>query len=155
MLNPLPQESWSRRNATHLLQRAGYGGSPEEQEVFYQLGKEQGIEAAVDSLLETSEDWSSLPWPDWMQSEVDPNGETFANQGVRRREYLRWYFKLLLRSQPLASKLLKFFIDHFAVDSQTIGQYYRWIGMFRYTETLRRHAAGDFCLLYTSPSPRD
>ena len=61
MLNPLPQESWSRRNATHLLQRAGYGGSPEEQKAFYQLGKEQGIEAAVDSLLETSEDWSSLP----------------------------------------------------------------------------------------------
>ena len=143
MLNPLPQESWSRRNATHLLQRAGYGGSPEEQEAFYQLGKEQGIEAAVDSLLETSEDWSSLPWPDWMQSEVDPNGETFGNQGVRRREYVRWYFKLLLRSQPLASKLLKFFIDHFAVDSQTVGQYFRWIGMSRYTETLRRHAAGN------------
>lgn len=143
MLNPLPQESWSRRNATHLLQRAAFGGSPEEQEAFYQLGKEQGIEAAVDSLLETTEDWSALPWPEWMQSEVDPNGETYGNQGIRRREYIHWYFRLLLEGQPLASKLLKFFIDHFAVDSATVGQYYRWIGMFRYTEMLRKHAAGN------------
>ena len=52
MLDPLPQESWSRRTATHLLQRAGFGGTPEEQEAFYQLGQEQGIEAAVDSRLE-------------------------------------------------------------------------------------------------------
>ena len=143
MLDPLPQESWSRRTATHLLQRAGFGGTPEEQEAFYQLGKEQGIEAAVDSLLEASEDWSSLSWPEWMQSEVDPNGETYANQGIRRREFIQWYFKVLLQGQPLSAKLLKFFIDHFAVDSATVGQYYRWIGMFRYTDLLRKHAAGN------------
>lgn len=143
MLDPLPQESWSRANAKHLLQRAGFGGSPEEQEAFYQLGVDQGIEAAVDSLLETNEDWSSVPWPEWTQSEEDPNGETYGGQNIRRRDFNRWYFENLNEGQPLAAKLLKFFVDHFAIDSAAIGQYYRYIGLFRYMDMLRKHAAGN------------
>ncbi len=143
MLDPLPQESWSRRHANHLLMRAGFGGTPEEQEALYSLGVEQGVEAAVDSLLETKEDWSSLPWPNWALSEEDPNGFTFGNQGLRRRQFNQWYFRTLKEGQPLASKLLKFFVDHFAIDSAPIGQYYRFIGLFRYMEMLRKHAAGN------------
>ena len=143
MLDPLPQESWSRRHANHLLVRAGFGGTPEEQEALFRLGDEQGVEAAVDSLLETSEDWSGLPWPDWALSEDDPNGFEYGNQGVRRRQFNRWYFKNLKEGQPLAGKLLKFFVDHFAIDSAAIGQYYRFIGLFRYMEMLRKHAAGN------------
>ena len=44
MLDPLPQESWSRRAAIHLLNRAGFGGSPDEQEALFRLGEESGIE---------------------------------------------------------------------------------------------------------------
>ena len=60
MLDPLPQESWSRRSAIHLLNRAGFGGSPDEQEALFRLGEESGIEAAVDSLLETTENLSLI-----------------------------------------------------------------------------------------------
>ncbi len=143
MLDPLPQESWSRRHANHLLMRAGFGGTPEEQEAFFNLGVEQGVEAAVDSLLETTEDWSSVPWPDWALSEDDPNGFTFGAQNLRRRQFGLWYFRNLREGQPLAAKLLKFFADHFAIDSAAIGQYYRYIGLFRYMEMLRKHAAGN------------
>ena len=158
MLDPLPQESWSRRAAIHLLNRAGFGGSPDEQEALFLLGEESGIEAAVDSLLETSEDWSSQPWPDWALRDKDPNGDfydpdgnteaansnsNFRNQGIRRREVTRWYFASLKEGQPLAAKLLKFFTDHFASDSAAIGQYYRLIGLLRYFEILRKHAAGN------------
>ncbi|MBT6767754.1 MAG: DUF1800 family protein [Opitutales bacterium] len=158
MLDPLPQESWSRRAAIHLLNRAGFGGSPDEQEALFRLGEESGIEAAVDSLLETSEDWSSQPWPDWALRDKDPNGDfydpdgnteaansnsNFRNQGIRRREFTRWYFASLKEGQPLAAKLLKFFTDHFAIDSAAIGQYYRFIGLLRYFEILRKHAAGN------------
>lgn len=143
MLDPLPQESWSRHHANHLSIRAGFDGKPEEREALYQLGKEQGVEAAVDSLLETTEDWSSLPWPDWALSEDDPNGFTYGGQNIRRRQFQLWYFQNLKYGQPLAGKLLKFFVDHFAVDSAAIGQYYRYIGLFRYMEMLRKHAAGN------------
>ncbi len=158
MLDPLPQESWSRRHANHLLQRAGFGGSPEEQEAFFRLGDEQGVEAAVDSLLETTEDWSSLPWTDWALGDTDPNGDFFDPEGnlstdntnpnrrgqnIRRREVMLWYFSNLKQGQPLAGKLLKFFVDHFGIDSAAIGQYYRYIGLFRYFEMLRKHAAGN------------
>jgi hypothetical protein len=158
MLEPLPQESWSRRHATHLLNRAGFGGSPEEQEALFRLGEKSGIEAAVDSLLETSEDWANQPWPEWARGEKDPNGDFLDPEGnlsydndnpnsrgqnVRRREIMHWYFSCLKEGQPLAAKLLKFFTDHFAIDSAAIGQYYRFIGLFRYFEILRKHAAGN------------
>jgi uncharacterized protein (DUF1800 family) len=158
MLDPLPQESWSRRAAIHLLNRAGFGGSPDEQEALFRLGEESGIEAAVDSLLETTEDWSSQPWPDWALRDKDTNGDfydpdgntetansnpNFRNQGIRRRELPRWYFQSLKEGQPLAAKLLKFFTDHFAIDSATIGQYFRYIGLLRYFDMLRKHAAGN------------
>ena len=158
MLDPLPQESWSRRAAIHLLNRAGFGGSPDEQEALFRLGEESGIEAVVDSLLETTEDWADQPQPDWALRDKDPNGDfydpegnteaansnpNFRNQGIRRRELTRWYFSSLKEGQPLAAKLLKFFTDHFAIDSAAIGQYYRYIGLFRYFEMLRKHAAGN------------
>lgn len=158
MLDPLPQESWSRRAAIHLLNRAGFGGSPDEQEALFRLGEESGIEAVVDSLLETTEDWADQPQPDWALRDKDPNGDfydpegnteaansnpNFRNQGIRRRELTRWYFSSLKEGQPLAAKLLKFFTDHFAIDSAPIGQYYRYIGLFRYFEMLRKHAAGN------------
>ena len=158
MLDPLPQESWSRRAAIHLLNRAGFGGSPDEQEALFRLGEESGIEAAVDSLLETTEDRADQPQPDWALRDKDPNGDfydpegnteaansnpNFRNQGIRRRELTRWYFSSLKEGQPLAAKLLKFFTDHFAIDSVAIQQYYRYIGLFRYFEMLRKHAAGN------------
>lgn len=158
MLEPLSQENWSRRHANHLLHRAGFGGAPEEREAFYKLGRDEGIEAAVNSLLETTEDWSDHPWPEWARGEKDPNGDfydpdgntgstngnpNYRTRGLRRRELTSWYFNCLKGGQPLASKLFKFFVDHFPIDSATIGQYYRFIGMLRYFETLRKHAAGN------------
>lgn len=158
MLDPLPQESWSRRHANHLMHRAGFGGTPEELEAFYVLGRDQGVEAAVDSLLETTEDWSATPWPHWATGEKDLNGDffdpdgntgstngnpNFRNQALRRREFILWYFNCLKDGQPLAAKLFKFFVDHFAIDHQTIGQYFRFIGTYRYFDMLRKHAAGN------------
>jgi hypothetical protein len=57
MLTPLTQEKWSRRAADQLFHRAGFGGPPADREAFYRLGKSSGIEAAIDSLVGSSEDW--------------------------------------------------------------------------------------------------
>jgi len=57
MLTPLTQEKWSRRAADQLFHQAGFGGPPADREAFYRLGKSSGIEAAIDSLVGSSEDW--------------------------------------------------------------------------------------------------
>ncbi len=143
MLTPLSQDKWSPRFATHLLNRAGYGGTPEERQALYELGRDQGVAAAVDSLIATTETWENHPWPGWALSETDPNGDLWGGQGARRRSFAQWYFNFLKGGQPLASKLTKFFVDHFAVDSATSTQYTRHMYFFRFWENLRQHAAGD------------
>ena len=141
MLTPVTQSQWTRRTADHLLQRAGFGGSPSTRETFYQLGLQQGIEAAVDSLVEPSENWDQHPWPEW-STEIDPNGELGPSTGERRYDIVRWYMNMLRNGQPLAGKILKFLVDHFAVNHDASRGEARFMNTLRFFDMLRKHAAG-------------
>lgn len=141
MLTPLSQEKWTRRAADHLFHRAGFGGSPAEREAFYQLGQSSGIEAAIDSLAETNENWSAFPKPDW-STETDPNGDLWDGDSERRRSFIAWYLRMLCDGQPLAAKLLKFLLDHLPIDMSTCSGSTRFMYFIRYFEMMRRHAAG-------------
>lgn len=141
MLTPLTQEKWSRRAADHLFHRAGFGGSPAEREAFYQLGKNSGIAAAVDSLVESNEDWSAFTKPEW-STETDPNGDLWDGNSERRRSFIAWYLRMLCEGQPLAAKLFKFLLDHLPIDMSTCSGSTRFMYFIRYFEMLRRHAAG-------------
>ena len=142
MLTPITQDRWSRRVADHLYHRAGFGGSPEEREEFFQLGKRNGIEAAVDFLVEPRETWESHPIPEW-STETDPNGDLWEGDSAKRRSFVAWYMRMLREGQPLAAKLLKFLLDHAPVDMSTCSSETRFMYFIRYFIMLRRHAAGD------------
>lgn len=141
MLTPLTQDRWSRQLADHLYHRAGFGGSPAERESFYQLGKTQGVLAAVDSLVTPSETWENLPKPSW-STDIDPNGDLWEGESERRRSFIEWYMKMLREGEPLAAKLLKFLLDHLPIDMGTCSRETRFMYFIRFFEMLRRHAAG-------------
>ena len=59
----LPQaaHSWTIFEAAHLLNRAGFGGSPSDIKAFHALGREP----AVDSLISPTEPLDAFPLPAW------------------------------------------------------------------------------------------
>ncbi|MCH6256012.1 DUF1800 domain-containing protein [Puniceicoccaceae bacterium K14] len=142
MLTPLSSDKWTRKTADHLLNRAAFGESPSAREELYQLGRTQGVQAAIDSLVNPSENWSSTADPEW-STEEDPNGDIFGNSSERRYDLVRWYLSMLKDAQPLAAKLLKFFVDHFSVNHNTSRNETRFMYFIRFLKLLRKHAAGD------------
>lgn len=61
MLTPLPANDWDLAKAAHLLNRAGFGGTPAEIEALHQAG----FETAVHRLLDAPDDSAEFPKPDW------------------------------------------------------------------------------------------
>ncbi len=59
-LDPLPKKQWTPELAAHLLNRAGFGGSPSEVEALYSLGHAGAVERMV-QLPPTA----GLPDPVW------------------------------------------------------------------------------------------
>ena len=60
MLTPLPDSEWTPQAAAHLLNRAAFGGTPEEIEKLHALGHR----GAVESLLGAGEDLDLFPAPE-------------------------------------------------------------------------------------------
>lgn len=145
MLEPLPQDQWTLRTATHLLSRAGLGGTPEERQALYELGRDQGVEAAVDSLINDDETWEDFPLPEYTQSEDDPNGNLLPNIGFPQKynEVIEWFSNIMRSSKPLTAKLFKFLIDHLPINHEFIYFYQRFFQSYRHFDMLRKHAAGD------------
>lgn len=46
-LSPIPANEWNRERAAHLLERAGFGGTPDEVERFAKLSPQQAVRALV------------------------------------------------------------------------------------------------------------
>ncbi len=145
MLDPLPNTEWSRRNATHLLNRAGFGGSPSEREALFQLGRAGGVAAAVSSLLDGDTNWQAFPPPAWSQDGQN-NGNTIAFSD-RLFDTVGWILGMMDRGQSAAAKMLKFYADHFPIDisfHQSFDDFIYSVGHFK---LLREHALGNFATL--------
>ena len=160
MLTPLPAQKWSYQTAAHLLNRAAFGGTPEEIEEV----RQKGLEAAVHDLLNPPnepENSASLPW-------TQPKDLRARKQEVRRlkarldeakpklramrrlkRDELRdlgywWLERMKATRAPLLEKMTLFWHGHFATSAQKVKDAY-W--MWRQNETFRRNALGNFTVL--------
>jgi hypothetical protein len=157
MLAPLPVQKWSYQTAAHLLNRAAFGGTPEEIE----QARKKGMEAAVHDLLnppDEPDDSASLPWaePKNLRAHRQEVRKLKAEQeeGKRRLRAMRrikfrdlrglsyWWLERMRRTRaPLLEKMTLFWHGHFATSSQKVRDAY-W--MWRQNETFRRHALGHF-----------
>ena len=75
MLKPLSKEGWNYETAAHLLNRAGFGGTPEEIARLTDLGHD----AALSSLLDYEKIPDPTPNPAWAVPDLGARGTTKSN----------------------------------------------------------------------------
>jgi len=164
------QDAWSIEEAAHLLNRAWFGGSPEEVERLHRMGRHR----AVDHLLSATDAPGAFPLPAW--ADPSTNAETIRNlfadrkisreerKGLtaeqldqKRREMRReiqrklgeysieaqafWFHRILQTMAPLREKMTLFWHDHFATSIQKVKQP---MFMVRQNQMFRDQALGSF-----------
>lgn len=167
---PRAAENWTREEARHLLNRAGFGGSPEDVEKLHGLGREE----AVNYLLEPEEDLGAFPKPEWadletawasmradmmarreikMKTRVMSPEEADKAKRLARRDKQKdareqgveaqgWWFRRMLATQaPLREKMTLFWHDHFATSIQKVRQPAL---LLQQNDLFRQHALGNF-----------
>jgi uncharacterized protein (DUF1800 family) len=163
MLKPLSSGQWNFSTAAHLLNRAGFGGSPDEIQKLADLGLDQ----AVSLLLDYENIPDPTPNPDWAK----PNPEEIARfrEGIknaatpdekkklqqeqqqlfqRRMLELRgWWLQRMTRGpRPFQEKMVLFWHGHFATSIEKVrNPYFMW----RQNELFRRLATENWQHLLT------
>lgn len=164
MLKPVSNSRWNFATAAHLLNRAGFGGTPAEIEKLASLGPEK----AVDSLVNFDSTPDTTANPEW--AKVDPerfkkfqemrSATPEQKQEMRRMEQrnqrneiqeLRhwWLERMVSGPRPLQEKLVLFWHGHFATSAQKVKDAYL---MWKQNDVFRRHGAGDWLTLLTEVS---
>ena len=167
---PKATGNWTREEARHLLNRAGFGGSPEQIGKLHRMGREK----AVEFLLEPEEATGDFEKPEWasakqaladMQGRIQQLRETREKtQGlsaeeaekIRRTSFQQmqkdnrrralegqgWWFRRILGTKaPLQEKMTLFWHDHFATSIQKVKQP---VLMMMQNDLFREHAFGNF-----------
>ena len=156
MLDSLPEKLWNRYTAAHLLNRAGFGGTPDEISVLESLGTGK----AVGYLLAADDDGDLFPVPPLMQpkermawQEQIKSAATEELKQAMRKQFqsaegtnmldlrLWWLNRMRYTSAPLQEKATLFWHGHFATNNQKVNDPYL---MWQQNETLRRYALGKF-----------
>lgn len=161
MLKPVSASRWNYATAAHLLNRAGFGGTPAEIEKLAALGPEK----AVDSLINFESVPDATANPDWARPDPD-RFEKYKKmraatpeekQEMRRQEQrarrneiqeLRhwWVQRMASGPRPLQEKLVLFWHGHFATSAQKVKDAFL---MWKQNDLFRRHGAGDWLTLLT------
>ena len=167
---PQATDSWTLREAAHLLNRAGFGGSPDTIKAFHALGRK----GAVESLLSAQDAPGEFPSPNWANKEqalatfseqrdlvrqmrmptagLSPQKMEKSKRELRKEKQMQdrqrgfeaqsWWVNRMLRSKaPLREKMTLFWHDHFATSLQKVNQP---IIMVWQNDLFRRHATGSF-----------
>jgi uncharacterized protein (DUF1800 family) len=155
MLPPLDPKLWDLTNAAHLLNRAGFGGTPAEIENLQRLG----LHNALDTLLDAPDDAADFPEPAGlkarnvfaMRREIralpkDQRKMRMRDEQRAEREAMGglvhwWVGRMRHSPNPLREKMTLFWHGHFATSVQKVRQAYL---MWQQNETLRRDALGNF-----------
>ena len=160
MLSPLSNEKWNSQTAAHLLNRAAFGGTPEEIEATHR----KGLAAAVEALIDIGADATRVPPPAWayprniraerMQIKMaKDHGQNFqakarevrTMEGQDLLDLRRWWLDRMMNGPaPLLEKMVLFWHGHFATSAQKVRDAY-W--MWLQNDTLRRNALGNFATL--------
>jgi uncharacterized protein (DUF1800 family) len=168
-LKPLSEASFDADCARHLLNRAGFGGTPKQVEALAALG----LSKAVDRLVkyepiafqdpgtdEFDKDIIRPPTDEERQAQFQArraNDEAtlqkFERERNRRqaddreqmREMQKWWLKRMIESpRPLEEKMTLFWHGHFATGYRTIEDSWH---MYQQNEMFRKHATGNFAQL--------
>jgi uncharacterized protein (DUF1800 family) len=167
---PQADNQWTLFEAAHLLNRAGFGGNPDEIKAFHAKGRIK----AVDLLFTSNDGPDAFSIPEWATDEslLADMRQRFAQrreiqQATRglspeqaeqkRREMFRdlqqenrqhaleaqgWWFRRMVKTgSPLREKMTLFWHDHFATSIQKVKQPAL---MLRQNELFRSHAFGSF-----------
>lgn len=157
---PSAQNPWDDRKAAHLLNRAGFGGPPDEVAALTQLG----FERAVDRLLNyenipdyyPTPDWvlnppEELAWPDKVAAKDASLPSKERQEKGQRVQTVRgdlgnrmktwWLQRLCATPRPFQEKMTLFWHGHL-VSSLADGMNPYWL--FRQIDLYRRLATGNF-----------
>ena len=165
MLEPLPGSQWNTTTAAHLMNRAGFGGSPADIESLRQMGPGRAVSWFVD--YERIPD--GTPAPDWAQPDpkllatreairnaADPETKRMLQQQQNQEEYSQmadlrywWIRRMALGPRPFQEKMTLFWHGHFATSFDKVRTpYFLWLQ----NETLRQNATGNFNQLLIAAS---
>lgn len=160
MFDPLSARQWNYETAAHLLNRAGFGGTPAEIDAAYR----KGLDAAVRDLVDVSDELADVPPPAWarprtigkIRSQMRSRRISPRERRERKRAFhdmegenildlRRWWLERMLTSPaPLLEKMTLFWHGHFATSVQKVRDgYWMWLQ----NDTLRRNALGNFATL--------
>ena len=166
MLKPLSQAGWNYETAAHLLNRAGFGGPPDEVARLTDLGHD----AALSSLLDYEKIPDSTPDPVWavpdlgraariraMQN-MTPEAKRQAQQAeqrVQNQEIIElrgwWLNRMAGGPRPFQEKMVLFWHGHFATSFEKVrNAYFMW----RQNDLFRRLAT-DYWLRLLVEAGRD
>jgi uncharacterized protein (DUF1800 family) len=167
---PQAETTWTPYEAAHLLNRAGFGGSPDEVRTLHAMDREN----AVEFLISPAEAPGAFPMPTWASNasaqaamrerrelqrktqlsmrdksseEIDKakrESRKAIQQENRRlgREAQSWWFRRMLASRaPLREKMTLFWHDHFATSLQKVKQP---VFIIRQNQMFRENAFGSF-----------
>ena len=165
---PSPEAQWDAVRAGHLLNRAGFGGTPEEVAALVRLGPVRAVDALLDFPDAPAAEQKQGDGPDWSvlaeipltnaerrQAQFQLRGE--ANEQARQElnnkwqrasgEFLadatRWWLNRMAGGpHPLQERLVLFWHGHFT-SSYRDDRQGSW-RLWNQNELLRRHAAGNF-----------
>ncbi|MEI6337021.1 MAG: DUF1800 domain-containing protein [Verrucomicrobiota bacterium] len=156
MLKRFPSSKWSAVQAAHLLNRAGFGGTPAEIAALQSLG----LEKAVERVLMGAEDDDLFPLPEITppeklveQSRAVKNAANEIErkqiaalhrreQGQQIRDLRVWWLnRMRYTPYPLREKMTLFWHGHFATSFEKAKVTF---GMWQQNETLRANALGSF-----------
>jgi uncharacterized protein (DUF1800 family) len=161
MLKPLSASKWDFTTAAHLLNRAGFGGTPDDVQELVALGHER----AVSSLVDFEKIPDPTPDPDWAHPDpgraerrraaknASPEQRQQMQKDERQIENARilelrgWWLQRMARGpRPFQEKMTLFWHGHFATSFEKVRDcYYMW----RQNELFRRMATGNWLELLT------
>jgi len=158
MLTPLDKRQWDLQKAAHLLNRAGFGGTPDEIKAFCELG----FDRAVETVLDGPDDSAQFPKPAWAQPKnllemrqqaatLPPDQKKAMFQQVQKQyrqedvDLINWWLgRMRYTPNPFREKMTLFWHGHFATSVAKVRDTYL---MWQQNEMLRQHSFGNFGLM--------
>lgn len=145
--------SWTRKQAAHLLRRAGFGGTPEQITYLTRLGRE----GAVDYLVDYEKIDADLPEADigeyaprrprdLLAMDKEERQQMIAqrrrNDRVLFESVVAWWVERMVSSpRPLEEKLVLFWHGHLTSGYREVKSSH---AMLKQNQLLRKHASGKF-----------
>ena len=123
--------TWSVREASHLLSRAQFGFTPAELD----RATSEGMEATLQRLTEVQPESA-----DFSRAETSLRQAAISTASIDNLK-IWWLYRMRYSANPLTEKLTLFWHNHFATSNAKVNSVPH---MLRQNELIRTNAAGDF-----------